>query len=351
MKINSSQLYNEACLDVVVVTIFSLSRSIKDFPFPNVNMTEEDASEVIKMVDDSFDKLEEASEYKKINVDSLDILTRKILEEANVIPNKFDESVKKQIIINEDNSVSILLNFNEHISIRSRSFGFFIKEICNKIFMLEEHFEKDLPVLNDKELGHITSDIFYFGTSLRQSVLLSIPGIVMMNKLGAVIEDLRYIGIHVNGYYAATSHESMGWVYYLYNEASITGSEEEQVFRFSNNVLKIIYLEREQRCQLYLKNKVKTIDMIAKALAIAKIAKLLDVEEAVNLAFKIKLGFSLSIIDNTNDHECNALFYKVQVAHIAYALLNSGFKNLGDELIKMERASVLNRFSQKIRLV
>jgi len=351
MKLNPGQLYNEACLDVVIATIFSLSRSIKDLPFPNENMTEELAEKVIKMVDDNFDKLEDASNYKKINIDTLDILTKKILEEANVIPNKFNETLKKQIIINEDNSVAILLNFNDHITIRSRSFGFFIKEICTKIFMLEEYFESKIPIFSDEKLGYITTNIFYFGTSLMQSVLLSIPGIVMMNKLGDVVEDLRRVGIHANGYYSAPSPSSMGHVYYLYNEASIVGSEEEQIFRFSNNILKIIYLEREQRCRLYLKSKVKTNDMIARALAIAKAAKLLDIEEAINLAFKIKLGLNLSIISNTNDQECNAIFYKVQVAHIAYALLSSGFKNLSDELIKMERASVLNKFSQKIKLV
>ena len=351
MKINTSELYNEKCTDVVILAMISISRSIENFPFPSVMTDDGEALQVIEMIGDSFSSFEDKDNYKKISIDTLDLLTKKILEETNIIPSRFNEKIKKELIIKDDNSLAILLNFNEHITIRSRSFGFLIKDICQQAFKVEEHFASCMPFSFDNELGYIVSDIFYFGTAFFQSALLSLPGIVMMGQLGNIVQDLRKTGIAANGYYSPNASASMGWVYYVYSDNSIGKNEEEQIFHFSNSVLRLIYIERELRLQLYLKSKMKITDMIAKAVAIAKYAKLLDVDEAMDVTFKIKLGLELGKTIGTTHEECNAIFHKAQIAHIAYSILNSSFKSLSDELIKAERAKLINQFAKKVQLL
>ncbi len=351
MKINLNEMYNEKCSDVALTTIFSLSRCIKGFPFPNVIKNEATANRIIEIVNEQFESFEQGCDYKKISIETIDILTRKILEETNIIPQNFNEKIQKEIIMKIDNSVAILVNFNNHLTIKALSNGFQIKDLTDRIFMIEEFFSSNIQFLFDKNIGYIIDDLYYLGTGLNMSLLLSIPGIVMMGRLLSVIETLKKDGIAINGYYTNNSHSSMGWIYYIYNDSSVGKGEKEEVLIFGGAMLKLIYLEREMRLQLYLKNKVKIIDMIAKALAIAKSAKLLETDEALDIAFKIKLGLDLNKIVNVTHEQCNANFYNIQVAHIAYSLINSEFKGLNDEIIKMERANIINKFAKNIAII
>jgi len=90
--------------------------------------------------------------------------------------------------------------------------------------------------------------------------------------------------------------------------------------------------------------------MIIKAIAVAKMAKILDTEEALDILFKINLGIDLNIVSNVSHEECNALYYKVQTAHISYSLLNSIFSDFSADLVKIERAKIMNKFVYQIKL-
>jgi len=351
MRIDLSNLYNEDCKDVVISTVCSLSRSISGFPFPHAMTDDETALHIVELVNKVFETMEGKEEYKIIGVGKLDFLTKKILEETSIIPAIFNDAIPKELIVKKDNSVAILVNFNDHLNIRVHSFGFLMKETCEKLFTIEEHFSNKLSFLFDNKLGFIIHDMFYFGTSLFQSALLSIPGIVMMRKFDMVIQILQKLKMSANGYYSQNSTKSMGWLYYVYTDSSLGGGENEQIVKFSQMVLHIIYIEREMRLKLYLANKLKISDMIAKSLAIAKSAKLLDTEEAMDIAFKIKLGLTLNKIKGTIYEECNVNFYKVQIAHIVYSIITSDDNTLSDERIKAERAKLINNFAKKIEPV
>ncbi len=351
MKIDLANLYDEDCRDVVISTVCSLSRSLRGFAFPHAMTDDETALRIVEMVNQAFGTLEGKEEYKIIGVGKLDFLTKKILEETNIIPAIFNEAIPKELIVRKDNSIAILVNFNDHLSIRIHSFGFLMKDICEKLFAIEEHFSNKLPFLFDNKLGFIIHDMFYFGTSLFQSALISIPGIVMMKKFDMVIQILRKLKMSANGYYSQNSAKSMGWLYYIYTDSSLGGGENEQIVKFSQMMLHIISIEREMRLKLYLANKLKISDMIARALAIAKSAKLLDTEEAMDIAFKIKLGLPLDKIQGTTHEECNVNFYKVQIAHIVYSIITSDENALSDERIKVERAKLIATFAQNIEMI
>ncbi|MGP1438630.1 MAG: hypothetical protein ACTTKH_06115 [Treponema sp.] len=350
MKVHLNELYDEKCSDVVISATFSLLRSIKGFTFPNKTIQYSQAEDVINCVRNVFENMEELKDYKLISSSNLNILTQKILEESNLLPNSFNEKIKKDIIINNDSSIAILVNFNEHLTFKAISPTFQIKGLCEKVFELEELFASKLDFVFDDDLGFISSDIFYCGTGIQEGALVSIPGIVASNKMSKLVIDFKNAGLTANGHYTNNAKGSIGGLYYIYNENSIGGKEQEQIFNFRNRLLELIYLERKMRLELYIKNKPKTSDMIIKAIAIAKTAKILELEEAMDITFKINMGVDLNIVSNVSHEECNAVYYKIQVAHISYSLLNSIFKDFSVELIKVERAKIMNKFSYKIKL-
>ena len=63
MKINTSELYNEKCTDVVILAMISISRSIENFPFPSVMTDDGEALQVIEMVGDSFSSFEDKDRH------------------------------------------------------------------------------------------------------------------------------------------------------------------------------------------------------------------------------------------------------------------------------------------------
>ena len=160
-----------------------------------------------------------------------------------------------------------------------------------------------------------------------------------MKKISDLIVDFKNAKLTADGHYTDNTKDSIGGLYRIYNETSIGGNEQEQIFNFRNKLLKLIYLEREMRLELYLKSKPKTSDMIIKAIAIAKTATILDTEEAMDIIFKINLGIDLNIVSNVSHEECNAIYYKVQIAHLSYSLLNSIFRDFSAEITKIERAN------------
>ena len=350
MKVHLNELYNEKCSDVVISTTFSLYRCINGFAFPNKIIDKTQAEDVIKCIRFIIEKMDTKDEYKVISSDSLNILTQKILEESNLLPNTFNEKIKKDIIINGDSSIAILVNFNSHLTFRAMSPSFQIKDLCEKVFELEEYFADKLDFAFDDDIGYITPNIFYCGTGIEEGVLVSIPGIVATKGMSNLVVNFKNAGLTANGHYTNNAKDSMGGLYYIYNETSIGTNEQEQIFNFSNKILELIYLEREMRLELYIKSKPKTSDMIIKAIAIAKTAKILELDEAIDIIFKINMGIDLNLVSNVSHEECNAVYYKVQIAHISYSLLDSIFKDFSAELVKIERAKIVNKFTYKIKL-
>jgi len=351
MKVHLNELYDEKCSDVVIYSTFSLSRCIKEFIFPNKLVDVNQSEEIIKCVLDVFENLKDKNDYKVISSENLNILSQKVLQESNLLPESFNEKIKKSIIVSSDSSIAILVNFNDHLIFKAISPTFQIKDLCKKVFDLEEFFADKLDFAFDDDIGYITSNIPYCGTSIREGVLVSIPGIIATRKISNLIVDFKNAGLTATGHYANDTKFSIGGVYYIYNETSIGGNEQEQIFNFRNKLLELIYLEREMRLELYLKNKSKTSDAIIKAIAIAKMARMLDVEEAMDIIFKINLGIDLNIVSNVSHEECNAIYYKVQTAHLSYSLLNSIFNEFTAELVKLERGKIINKFANKIKLV
>ena len=350
MKVQLNELYNEKCSDIVIGTTFSLLRCIAGFNFPNkiIQMTE--ATEVISSVRDVFERMEGKENYKLISSDNLNILSQKILEESNLLPETFNEKIKKDIVINSDSSIAILVNFNEHLIFKAMSSSFQIKDLCEEVFKLEEYFASKLEFAFDDDIGYITSNIFHCGTGIEEGALVSIPGIVTTKRMSELVVSFKNAGLTANGHYTNNAKGAIGSLYYIYNESSIGGNEREQIFNFSNKIIELIYLEREMRLELYIKSKPKTSDMIIKAIAIAKTAKILELDEAIDITFKINLGIDLNLVLNVSHEECNAMYYKIQVAHISYSLLNSIFKDFSADLVKVERAKIINKFAYKIKL-
>lgn len=350
MKLHLNELYNEKCSDVVISTTFSLSRCITGFNFPDKIIYAKEATDIISSVLSEFEDMPEKEKYKVISSDNLNILSQKILEESNLLPESFNEKIKKDIIINDDSSVAILVNYNEHLVFKAMSPSFQIKDLCEKVFELEEYFASKLGFAFDDDIGYITSNIFYCGTGIKEGALVSIPGILATKRISNLVVSFKNAGLTADGRYGNNSKTTVGGLYYVYNESSIGGNEQEQIFNFSNKMLELISLEREMRLELYIKSKPKTSDMIIKAIAIAKTAKILELDEAMDIIFKINLGIDLNLVSNVSHEECNAIHYKIQVAHISYSLLNSIFKDFSAELVKVERAKIINKFSYKIKL-
>lgn len=350
MKVILNELYDEKCSDVVIHSTFAILRCIRGFTFPNKLMELSQSEDIIKTVRSVVENLENKNDYKIIDADNLNLLTQKVLEESNLLPNSSNEKIKKDIIISSDSSIAVLVNFNHHLTFKAISPTFQIKELCERVFELEELFASKLDFAFDDDLGYITSDIFYCGTGIKEGVLVSIPGIISTKKISDIIVDFKNANLTAIGHYASNERTPVGWTYYIYNENSIGGNEQEQIFNFRNKLLELIYLEREMRLELYLKSKPKTSDMIIKAIAVAKMAKILDTEEALDILFKINLGIDLNIVSNVSHEECNALYYKVQTAHISYSLLNSIFSDFSADLVKIERAKIMNKFVYQIKL-
>ena len=119
--------------DIVLSTRVRLARNIKGIPFPK-KMSEEDSLGVIKAVEDSLCRMN--MEFNKQDILSLSPLEREVLVEKRYIsPNLAKAKKPSAAFISGDESISIMVNEEDHIRLQAIFAGF----ECQKNYNLSKN--------------------------------------------------------------------------------------------------------------------------------------------------------------------------------------------------------------------
>ena len=130
-------LQNGKDSDVVVSTRVRLVRNLKGFKFVNKSSKEEQ-EKILNTVKDIVPSLGFGLKY--IDLDDLDDVTKLSLVEKHLISPEFaiNNSVKKAVIMNSEENISIMLNEDDHIKLQVFSAGQELENLTNFIIELDE---------------------------------------------------------------------------------------------------------------------------------------------------------------------------------------------------------------------
>lgn len=328
--------------DIVISSRIRLARNLVNYPFCGRLMEEQEqqlkteiknALEKINLGDNSltFTDAGQLSENEGMS-----------MVENHIVSPDFLQNKNAMLALSKDDSVSIMINEEDHIRIQVLAAGLDLEKALETANKIDDVLDESLEYAFDDQLGFLTACPSNLGTGLRASVMLHIPALEKAGALTKMSGTISKLGLTLRGTYGEGS-KAQGSIYQLSNQITLGISEEQAVKNLHEITLQIIDKEREARKAL-VKNE-KFVDQIYRCYGVLKYAKLISTEEFFDLMSYIKIGISEEILtpeiaEQVTTQKLNYLLSQVGSATIC--------QNAKQELSPEQRDSVRAKIIQEI---
>lgn len=282
--------------DIVLSSTIRLSRNFKDLPFPNKlnHMKGRESGKIVyrmlkeELKDDEIKLYEVWANREEIN--------KEYVEKGLISKELLNNSDQAAFIINKNQTISIMINGEDHINIQCTTAGLNLEEVFSNATVIDDNIEKNFDYAFNENLGYLTASPSHLGTGMKASVRIHLPALTMSEEINNVLKNLTQIGMTIKGVYLDGT-KSYGSIYEIYNQVSLGISEEEIISNLKGTVLNIISEEKKFREILLSKCKYELEDRVYRAYGTLKSAVLLDSKETIELLSSVRLGTELSLID------------------------------------------------------
>lgn len=301
------------CGDIVCSTRVRLARNLKEFPFPNKADADE-KSEIEARVRDALfsgnSMLSGQFHFLPLNELSEDAAVS-LVERHIVSPEFISDTSCKAVLISDDESVSIMVNEEDHLRIQVMSEGLSLKEAAETADRLDTLLSESLNFAFDPEFGYLTQCPTNLGTGMRASVMLHLPALTESGAMSRIAGNLSKLGLTLRGSYGEGS-QIVGAMYQLSNQITLGLNENEAIDNLSSITMQLI--EQERKARERLSTNIVIQDKIDRAAGVLKSAKMLSSGEFTELVSYIRFGLSVGLIHGITTEALNALSVKVQPA-------------------------------------
>ena len=300
--------------DIVISSRVRLARNIKDIPFPD-KLSDEKGKEIVEMINDSIlDLPEYKDKFKTTKLWESDSLNNKTYFENHLISYKLLSNYKKAAFISDkDETISIMLNEEDHIRIQCITSSLNLEEAYDTANNLDNLIESKVDYAYDERLGYLTACPTNVGTGMRASVMMHLPALSISNEITDILKAVSQVGMTIRGLYGEGSKVS-GNLYQISNQISLGITEKEIMNNLNAVINQIINQENISRQKLMQNYSYEIEDRMHRALGILKSARLLDLSEGLNLISQVRLGVELGIIKNVDKKLLNSLLVNTQPA-------------------------------------
>ncbi|TYA09836.1 protein arginine kinase [Paenibacillus faecis] len=294
--------------EIVISTRVRIARNLIHHPFPML-ATNQQSEEVLRLLQGALSD-ERLLGYGKLHpvlLADLDELDKKILVEKHLIsPNLAGESRKGAAFISEDESLSIMVNEEDHLRIQCLYPGLQVQEAWEKATAIDDIFEDHVDYAFDANRGFLTSCPTNVGTGLRASVMMHLPALVLTQQINRILSAVSQVGLTVRGIYGEGS-EAMGNLFQISNQITLGQSEAEIIENLYGVVLQIIEHEKNARNKLLTESRLRMTDRVMRSYGILSYASIMDSKEAAQRLSDVRLGVDLGLIDNVPPQVLNEL--------------------------------------------
>ncbi|MEN8255513.1 MAG: protein arginine kinase [Verrucomicrobiota bacterium] len=219
------------------------------------------------------------------------------------------------VFVSSDECLSIMVNEEDHIRIQSLQPGLNLMAAWQAADRIDDELEAELTYAFSPKLGYLTSCPSNVGTGMRASVMLHLPGLVLMEEMEPVINGISKIGLAVRGMWGEGT-EAAGNMFQISNQITLGRREDEIIAHLEQIVLELIEHENNARIRLMNDRAMVVEDHVARAFGTLSNARMITSGEALNLLSTLRLGLDLGMIDQFSRREIDMLFIAIQPAHL-----------------------------------
>ncbi|GAA4723415.1 protein arginine kinase [Brevibacillus fulvus] len=299
--------------DIVVSTRLRIARNLSQLPFPLL-ATDSQAEEVVRKVSAAAkdEAMKNLADFELITMEQISPLEKRVLVEKHLVsPNLAEESRKGAVLLNREESISIMINEEDHIRIQVLLPGFQLNEAWETGSKLDDLFEKHLNYAFDEKRGYLTSCPTNVGTGIRASVMLHLPALVITQQINRILQAINQVGLVVRGLYGEGS-EALGNLFQLSNQVTLGLAESDILANLYSVARQIIEQERVARRYLHEHSRTALEDRIYRSYGILLYARNVESKEAAQRLSDVRLGIDLGIIKGIPSNIINELLVMTQ---------------------------------------
>lgn len=299
--------------DIVLSSRIRLARNLEEYNFPDLAGKEE-AEAVIQKLEAACKERSygDSGQFEILHLNQLKPLQKRVLVEKHLIsPHLAEQSRFGAVMLNQDESVSIMVNEEDHLRVQCLFPGFQLNEALTLAGGLDDWIEEKVDYAFDEERGYLTSCPTNVGTGLRASVMMHLPALVITKQISRIIPAINQLGLVVRGIYGEGT-EAQGNVFQISNQITLGKSEEDIVEDLRGVVLQLIQQERAARNNLQEGLKIQLEDRIYRSYGVLANSRIIQSKEAAQCLSDVRLGIDLGIIKGISRSILNELMILTQ---------------------------------------
>ena len=249
---------NSSYFDVVISSRIRLARNFNNVPFP-AKLFDDRAFELQEKV---FLAIKDLGDFSFYQISSLNENTKGVLIEKHLISKNLSKNKFSAVILNSNETVSLMINEEDHIREQAIVKGFNLKLAYNKLSKIDDAIIEKCDIAYRDDLGFLTTCPTNLGTGLRASCMLFLPALSLSGKMPAVFDEVKHKKQTIRGFYGEGSSAD-GYIYQISNQTTLGKSEFEIIEEVENTIYDICSKEITERITIFkengesLKNKAK----------------------------------------------------------------------------------------------
>jgi protein arginine kinase len=302
---------------VVLMTRIRLARNLSETRFPSWAKLPQ-RTQVLETCLPAVASLNQMKSGITAEVEELSELEKQILVERHLISRELSGAPEKAgVVISKDQSVSVMINEEDHLRIQVIKSGYRFKQAWNSVNVVDSALEDELDYAFSSRIGFLTACPTNVGTGMRASAMMHLPALVISNQMEKVVRAVNQLGIAVRGLFGEGSDAS-GSIFQISNQTTLGESEEEIIKRLSSVLKTIIDQEMNAREKILEKDPNKLFDKIGRAYGILQNSHLLSSSECMNLASLVRFGVDLEMFPEETRNTVDRMFIECQPGHIQH---------------------------------
>jgi len=299
--------------DIVLSSRIRLARNLGEFAFP-IMATEDQAKKAMDHIKNQLDgaAYHGLGKFEWLEMSNLKPIEKRVLVEKHLIsPNLVQESNYGAALINESESISIMVNEEDHLRIQCLFPGFQLNEALTLAGGVDDWLEEMFNFAFDEQRGYLTSCPTNVGTGLRASVMVHLPALMITQRMNRIAPAINQFGLVVRGIYGEGS-EALGNVFQISNQITLGKSEEDIVEDLRGVVMQLIQQEKAARRDLLNYSKIQLEDRVYRSYGVLRFSRIIHSKEAARCLSDVRLGIDLGLIKGVSRNILNELMIITQ---------------------------------------
>lgn len=324
----------------IVSSRVRLVRNWDQYRFPKT-LSSQEGEEVVKRLEFGLKNLEEldGTPYEYVYLEELDELSRRALRERRILNSAIlNKKDMVGLIVSKDESVSLVLNGEDHIRMQFLSAGLCLNELWNRADKLDDYVNARFSYAFDDKYGYLTSFPTNVGTGLKASVTLHLPTLSMGKKFSSLVGEMSRFGLKLRGVYGE-GNENYGALFEIANQKTLGLTEQEIIDLVTRMAGQLNRQEKQVREATLENHRLEREDEVYKSYGVLKYARRLSAKDGMTFLSQLMAGVDDGLIRFQEPCSIYRMMLGIQQAN----LQKLSHKPLGKDELDMARAEYVRK--------